>query len=85
MVNGQLKADQGSIRSTATSWWAASRAIWRKGVGRTFQIAETFASLTVVENVQMACSRTTASCSPCGAARPTTSATKRWRCSTRSA
>ncbi len=30
------------------------RRIWRLGVGRTFQIAETFASLTVVENVQMA-------------------------------
>ena len=30
------------------------RDIWRMGVGRTFQIAETFASLTVVENVQMA-------------------------------
>ena len=30
------------------------RDIWRAGVGRTFQIAETFASLTVVENVQMA-------------------------------
>jgi branched-chain amino acid transport system ATP-binding protein len=30
------------------------RDIWRLGVSRTFQIAETFASLTVVENVQMA-------------------------------
>jgi branched-chain amino acid transport system ATP-binding protein len=30
------------------------REIWRMGVGRTFQIAATFASLTVVENVQMA-------------------------------
>ncbi|MDH5540471.1 MAG: ATP-binding cassette domain-containing protein, partial [Rhizobacter sp.] len=30
------------------------RQIWRMGVGRTFQIAATFASLTVVENVQMA-------------------------------
>ena len=30
------------------------REIWRLGVGRTFQIAETFSSLTVVENVQMA-------------------------------
>jgi branched-chain amino acid transport system ATP-binding protein len=30
------------------------RAVWRLGVGRTFQIAETFASLTVAENVQMA-------------------------------
>jgi len=30
------------------------REVWRLGVGRTFQIAETFSSLTVVENVQMA-------------------------------
>jgi branched-chain amino acid transport system ATP-binding protein len=32
----------------------APRAIWRLGVGRTFQIAETFGSMTVAENVQMA-------------------------------
>jgi branched-chain amino acid transport system ATP-binding protein len=32
----------------------APREIWRFGVGRTFQIAETFASLTALENVQMA-------------------------------
>jgi branched-chain amino acid transport system ATP-binding protein len=32
----------------------APREIWRFGVGRTFQIAETFASLTAIENVQMA-------------------------------
>jgi len=30
------------------------REIWQMGVSRTFQIAETFASLTVAENVQMA-------------------------------
>ena len=28
--------------------------IWRLGVGRTFQVAATFASMTVAENVQMA-------------------------------
>ncbi len=32
----------------------APHQIWRLGVGRTFQIAETFGSLTVLENVQMA-------------------------------
>ena len=32
----------------------APRDIWRLGVSRTFQIVETFLSLTVVENVQMA-------------------------------
>ncbi len=30
------------------------RDIWRLGVGRTFQIAATFNSMTVIENVQMA-------------------------------
>ncbi len=55
MVNGQLRADAGSIRLDGSELIGrAPRAIWRLGVGRTFQIAETFASLTVVENVQMA-------------------------------
>ncbi|WP_225781950.1 ABC transporter ATP-binding protein [Xenophilus sp. Marseille-Q4582] len=55
MVNGQLKASQGSIRLGGVELTGkAPRDIWRLGVGRTFQIAETFASLTVVENVQMA-------------------------------
>ena len=30
------------------------REIWRRGVGRTFQVAATFGSMTVIENVQMA-------------------------------
>jgi branched-chain amino acid transport system ATP-binding protein len=30
------------------------RRIWRQGVGRTFQVAQTFVSMTVAENVQMA-------------------------------
>ena len=30
------------------------REIWRRGVGRTFQVAATFGSMTVAENVQMA-------------------------------
>jgi branched-chain amino acid transport system ATP-binding protein len=55
MVNGQLLADQGSIRLNGQELIGRKpRDIWRQGVGRTFQIAETFASLTVVENVQMA-------------------------------
>jgi branched-chain amino acid transport system ATP-binding protein len=55
MVNGQLHADVGSIRFDGAELVGKKpRAIWRLGVGRTFQIAETFASLTVVENVQMA-------------------------------
>ncbi len=55
MVNGQLPADQGSIQLAGQELVGRKpRDIWRLGVGRTFQIAETFASLTVVENVQMA-------------------------------
>ena len=41
--------------STAATSSACARArIWRLGVGRTFQITATFASMTVRENVQMA-------------------------------
>jgi branched-chain amino acid transport system ATP-binding protein len=55
MVNGQLKADAGSIKLDGKELVGLKpREIWHMGVGRTFQIAETFASLTVVENVQMA-------------------------------
>ncbi len=55
MINGQLKPDAGEIlladRDIAGH---APREIWRLGVGRTFQVAATFASMTVAENVQMA-------------------------------
>ncbi len=55
MVNGQLRADRGSIRLQGRELIGlAPRAIWKLGVGRTFQIAQTFASLSVLENVQMA-------------------------------
>jgi branched-chain amino acid transport system ATP-binding protein len=55
MVNGQLAADGGSIQLAGKELRGlAPRQIWRLGVGRSFQIAETFASLTVIENVQMA-------------------------------
>jgi branched-chain amino acid transport system ATP-binding protein len=55
LVNGQLRPDSGSIRFDGHELVAmAPRKIWRLGVGRTFQIAETFGSMTVVENVQMA-------------------------------
>ncbi len=55
MVNGQLCADTGSIRLDGVELVGLKpRQIWRLGVGRTFQIAATFSSLTVVENVQMA-------------------------------
>jgi branched-chain amino acid transport system ATP-binding protein len=55
LVNGQLRPDQGSILLQGQELVGRPpRAIWRQGVGRTFQIAETFASLTAIENVQMA-------------------------------
>ena len=55
MVNGQLRPDAGSILFDGHELVdMAPRNIWRLGVGRTFQIAETFGSMTVLENVQMA-------------------------------
>ncbi len=55
MINGQLKPDTGEI------WFKEQniagrmpREIWRLGVGRTFQVAATFGSMTVAENVQLA-------------------------------
>jgi len=55
MVGGQLQPDSGRVLlSGQTITGLAPRRIWRLGVGRTFQIAQTFVSMTVAENVQMA-------------------------------
>lgn len=55
MVNGQIKPDAGSILFEGREIAGLRpREIWRMGVGRTFQIAATFHSMTVIENVQMA-------------------------------
>jgi branched-chain amino acid transport system ATP-binding protein len=55
MVNGQLRPTAGSIKFDGHELIGMQpRDIWRLGVGRTFQIAATFSSMTVVENVQMA-------------------------------
>jgi branched-chain amino acid transport system ATP-binding protein len=55
MLNGQLAADSGVARLLGHDILGlAPRAIWRLGVGRTFQITATFSSLSVRENVQMA-------------------------------
>jgi branched-chain amino acid transport system ATP-binding protein len=55
MINGQIRADRGSVSLDGTELVGLPpRQIWRQGVGRTFQIAETFSSLAVVENIQMA-------------------------------
>jgi len=55
MLNGQLAPDSGLVRLLGRDIVGLSpRAIWRLGVGRTFQITATFTSLSVRENVQMA-------------------------------
>ncbi|MDR2299833.1 MAG: ABC transporter ATP-binding protein [Comamonas sp.] len=55
MVGGQLAPDSGQVLLNGKNITGLPpRTIWRLGVGRTFQIAQTFASLTVIENVQMA-------------------------------
>lgn len=55
VINGQLRADAGHIwLSGAEITGLPPRTIWRRGVGRTFQVAATFGSMTVAENVQMA-------------------------------
>ena len=55
LVNGQLTPDSGSITLDGVSLLGRPpHALWHMGVSRTFQMAQTFASLTVVENVQMA-------------------------------
>jgi branched-chain amino acid transport system ATP-binding protein len=55
MLNGQLRPDRGDVRLGGRSLIGLKpREVWRLGVGRTFQITATFASMTVRENVQMA-------------------------------
>lgn len=55
MVGGQLRPDRGRVMLGGENITGrAPRRIWRLGVGRTFQVAQTFLSMTVAENVQMA-------------------------------
>ncbi|RYX87037.1 MAG: ABC transporter ATP-binding protein [Bradyrhizobiaceae bacterium] len=55
MINGQLQPDSGEIMFEGTPLRGKKpRDIWRLGIGRTFQVAATFNSMTVIENVQMA-------------------------------
>ena len=55
MLNGQLRPDAGTVRLLGRDVTGCRpRQVWRLGVGRTFQVTATFASMTVRENVQVA-------------------------------
>jgi branched-chain amino acid transport system ATP-binding protein len=55
MLNGQITPNDGRITLLGRDTTGrAPRAVWRMGVGRTFQITATFATMTVRENVQVA-------------------------------
>ena len=55
LINGQLAPDHGEVLLGAQRIdGLPPAAIARKGVGRTFQVAATFASMTVRENVELA-------------------------------
>ena len=54
MLNGQVAADAGRSRIEGRDTTGLDpRRVWRLGVGRTFQITATFASMSVRENVQV--------------------------------
>ena len=55
MIGGQLKPDHGTVTLDGEDVTRLTpREKFRRGVGRTFQVAQTFLSMTVAENVQMA-------------------------------
>ncbi len=55
MVGGQLRPDAGRVLLEGRDVTGLNpAAIFRRGVGRTFQVTATFGSMTVRENVQMA-------------------------------
>jgi len=55
MVGGQLRPDRGQVLLDGQNITHASpQKRFRRGVGRTFQVAQTFLSMSAAENVQMA-------------------------------
>lgn len=55
VLNGQLRPDSGNIILAGKELVGLNaRQIWQHGVGRTFQVAAVYGSMTVVENVQLA-------------------------------
>ncbi|CAB1055495.1 Branched-chain amino acid ABC transporter, ATP-binding protein LivG (TC 3.A.1.4.1) [Olavius sp. associated proteobacterium Delta 1] len=55
LINGQLRPDNGRVVIMGNKINGYQpRQVWKLGVGRTFQITSTFASMTVLENIKMA-------------------------------
>ncbi|MBF9196268.1 ABC transporter ATP-binding protein [Microvirga terrestris] len=55
MVGGQLKSDRGKVLLDGHDiTYTSPQKRFRRGVGRTFQVAQTFLSMSAAENVQMA-------------------------------
>ena len=55
LINGQLYPDEGLIKIYGQDVVGLKpRHIWALGLGRTFQVTATFASMTVLENIQVA-------------------------------
>jgi branched-chain amino acid transport system ATP-binding protein len=55
LLNGQLRPDGGRVHLDGMDITGRlPREMWKRGVGRTFQVAATYGSMTVCENVQMA-------------------------------
>jgi branched-chain amino acid transport system ATP-binding protein len=55
LINGQIRPDAGRVRLAGRDVTGqTARTLARNGVGRTFQVAATFASMTVRENVGLA-------------------------------
>jgi ABC-type branched-subunit amino acid transport system ATPase component len=55
MINGQLRPDTGRVTLNGRDVTGTTpRALWKEGVARTFQITQTFTSMTVAENVAVA-------------------------------
>ena len=87
MIGGQLRPDAGAcVLDGEDITGLAPREHPAPGVGRTFQVAQTFLSMTVAENVQMALISQPAAPAALVARRArAATATRRWRCSTASA
>ncbi len=55
MLNGQIRPDAGRVHLQGRDITGhAPRAVWRLGVGRTFQVTATFGSMSVLDNVRLA-------------------------------